>query len=144
MNIGIVSIINGITEWIFSSIIALFFYKNGMKKVKKIFSFYKTMSEYRFLKEGMYLKILTSILILCDLIIVVAILIPRYRVFACIHGIGIQAFYLTTMIANYNKSFDYNCGCFSINTPKHMDFKGILLSLLFLFIFISILLLISQ
>lgn len=130
-----------IIEWAICIFIAAIFYKNAAKKVNVIFSFYMSLSQYRFFKEGILLKLLSSLIVSIELVTSILILIPQYRIYTCIVGITLQLFYLLTLVTNYNKSFDYNCGCFSINAPKRVDFKGVIFNQLFLFIFISILIL---
>ncbi len=130
--------INTILEWIFSILLALLFYKNAMKKKHHIFSFYKSMSEYRFFKEGLALRVISSLLITCDFVIALVILIPIYRPAISLLGIAIQLFYFFIMIINYNLYSDNNCGCFIINTPYSVSFKDITINLSIMFVFMSV------
>lgn len=130
-----------VVEWVMCILVAFVFYKNATKKIQVIFSFYKSLEEYRFFNDGLFLKIMTSLIVSAELVTAVIIIIPQVRVLVCFLGIAIQLFYFGTLIINYNKSFDYNCGCYSINAPKHVDFRGIIINQLFLFIFVSIILL---
>jgi len=139
MSNGVLRVITEIIKWSFSLFISLFYYKNGIQKIKKIISFYKTMSEYKFFKEGFFLKIFSGVLIGLDFFICMTVLFTRYRIIACIVGIILQSFYITILLMHYNMQFENNCGCFSFNSPRHVDFRGLSSSFLFLFLFASLL-----
>jgi hypothetical protein len=100
-----------------------------------------SLANYRFFKDGLPLRILSSVLITSDLVIAILILIPQYRSIACILGILIQSFFFLTMVFNYHKYFEYNCGCFVINTPHSIEFKSIAVNLLIMLLFMSVLIL---
>lgn len=135
------SIIQAIIGWIISIILILICYRSFGEKIRNLFSFYKTISEYEFMADGITTKLIVSFLVMSDLLIAIILLIPSYRVIASSIGIIVQLFYFLSMILNYNKSFVNNCECFSFNAPKQIDFRAIAINLVLIFLYISLLLL---
>ncbi|WP_303863508.1 MauE/DoxX family redox-associated membrane protein [Alkalibaculum bacchi] len=135
-----INIIYTILQLIVCLTISITFYSNGVKKIKNIYSYYKSFQEYNIISNKKILKMIVSMLISFELMLCIMILFPSFRLTASIVGMFIQAFYILTLILNYGRNISSNCGCFNINVPKYIDFKSVAVSFIYLYLFVIVLL----
>lgn len=128
-----------IAKIILSLPIIIIFYKDGIHKMKNIYGYYLIVSEFRISENRVIIKILTSMLISFDLIIVLGMIMPSIRNISCIVGIVLEVFYLLTMLINYKQGFKNGCNCYIINTTEEVRFIDILKIVGIIFIFSCIL-----
>jgi len=118
---------------LFCIILGIFYLKNSIKKIKNPYLFAIVLKEYS-MPEKLVLRVIAPILIVVEMLLSLLLLSNFSMMSILLVGTGLQAFYISLIFKNMNKSFSNVCNCFPLQVPQKATTKKLLQNL-FLFVF---------
>lgn len=126
-----------VLEWIISITIALIYFRSGIHKFRKPYSFVQIVYQYKILPYPVT-KVFAPLLMIVELIVSIWLLIPVTRFQGAILGSMLQIMFICLMVKNLGKTFEYGCGCFELNVPEKITFRHISMNISILTLLISV------
>lgn len=115
-------------------VIGFVFLKSNFTKIKKPILYYYAIKSYNLTTNRLLVGTISSILISAEALLALLLLTTVFSKAILIMMVLHQGFYLFIIIKNLHKEFEGNCGCFPLNTPKHVTINSFMNNLAFIFI----------